>query len=462
MPSQAKPNWFSATLWSLEMSLRFCIFGIAAPLLGLLSSIASAEQSFQTGVTYVCDGERMEIESCNMQNLSDLASCMVAHPDRPLHNGFMAYTNETRGALNKLVPTCKQPSAEKLARHQAFEKKVQEREDALEKQAYGKPAAPVARAAGRPAQSAPVQSTEDQELTRCLESGKSESQCMSNRLVNPVMSMVNTLLPGAAEAQPAGLLAIGAYKGQGNINVSFNENSIRLGGCGNLVPDSYTFTIEMRGNQAVVNVQNNPQPYVITFRPDGALAGPAAVDVKGKVIVGNTRSWNVPQPTDTDYDQFRSGYWRNVPTYQSKTERCTLGIMSPTGSISPDTGNFLGAFGSSKTPQKTLAPGLRLTGEYSGAGGFSVKFDTASALLKCGESADTQDYAVENSGNQTLIKIQNATKPVVLNFKSDRTLIGSGPVQVNGRRLTGKNANGDLTFVPRPATCALGILTPGH
>jgi hypothetical protein len=30
-----------------------------------------------------------------MQNLSDDASCMVAHPDRPLHNGFMAYTNET-------------------------------------------------------------------------------------------------------------------------------------------------------------------------------------------------------------------------------------------------------------------------------------------------------------------------------------------------------------------------------
>jgi len=440
------------------MSMRFGIFGIAAPLLGLLSSIASAEQSFQTGVTYVCNGERMEIESCNMQNLSDLASCMVAHPDRPLHNGFMAYTNETRGALNKLVPTCKQPSAEELARHQAFQKKVQDKQDALEKQAYGKSDATEARAVARP-----VQSVEDQEVIRCLESGKSESQCMSNRLVNPVMSMVNTLLPGAAaEPQPTGLLVIGAYKGQGNINISFNENSVRVGGCGNLVPDSHKFAIEMRGNQAVVNVQNNPQPYVLSFRPDGALAGPGTVEVKGNVIVGNTRSWHVPQPTDSDYDQFRSGYWRNIPTYQSKTERCTLGIMAPTGSISPDTGNFLGVFGSSKTLQKTLVPGLRLAGEYSGGGGFSVKFNADSAVLKCGESADTQDYVVENSGNQTLIKIQNASKPVVLNFKSDGTLIGSGPVQVNGRRLTGKNANDDLTFAPRPATCTLGILTPGH
>jgi hypothetical protein len=51
---------------------------------------------FQTGVTYVCDGERMEIESCNLQNLSDLAICMVAYPDCPPHDGFMAYTDETR------------------------------------------------------------------------------------------------------------------------------------------------------------------------------------------------------------------------------------------------------------------------------------------------------------------------------------------------------------------------------
>jgi hypothetical protein len=439
------------------MSIRSGVFVIAAPLLGLLSSIASAEQSFQTGVTYVCNGERMEIESCNMQNLSDLASCMVAHPDRPLHSGFMAYTNETRGALNKLVPTCKQPSAEELARHQAFQKKVQDKQDAMEKQAYAKSDATEARAVGRP-----VRSAEDQEVIRCLESGKSESQCMSNRLVNPVMSMVNTLLPGAVAAQPAGLLEIGAYKGPGNIKLSFNENSIRVEGCGDLVPDSHTFTIEMRGNQAVLNVQNHPQPYILTFRPDGALAGPGAVDVKGNIIVGNIRSWYEPRPTDPDYDQNPYGHYRNTPTYQSKTERCTIGILAPTGSISSDTGNFLGVLGSSKTPPKTFAPGLRVTGQYFGPGGFSIKFDTVSAVLTCGDSSDTQDYTVENSGNQTLVKIQNAGKPVVLNFKSDGTLIGSGPVQVNGRRLTGKNANDDLTFAPRPATCILGTLTPGH
>jgi hypothetical protein len=99
---------------------------------------------------------------------------------------------------------------------------------------------------------------------------------MSNRLVNPVMSMVNTLLPGAAaESRPAGLIVIGAYKGQGNLNVSFSENSVRVEGGGKLVPDSHTSKIEIRGNQAVLNVRNSPQPYLLVFRPDGALAGPA-------------------------------------------------------------------------------------------------------------------------------------------------------------------------------------------
>jgi len=432
-------------------------FGIAALLLWLLSTGASAEQSFQTGVTYVCNGERMVIGSCNMQNLSDNASCMVAHPDRPLHNGFMAYTNETRGALNKLVPTCKPPSAEELAREQAFQKKVKDKQDAMEKQAYGQSAVTPAQAVARP-----VQSAEDQEVIRCLESGKSESQCMSNRLVNPVMSMVNTLLPSTADSKAAALEMIGTFKSPGGSSASFDENSVKVAGCSDLVPESHAFSIVMKGNQAVLNVQNSPQPYMLTFRPDGTLAGPGAIDMKGNIIVGNTRSWYEPRPTDPDYAQDPYGHWRNVPVYQSKSERCTIGILLPGGSISPDTGNFLGVLGSSKTPRKTFAPGLRVNGQYSSPGGFSVKFDTASAVLTCGDSADTQDYVVENTGNQTLVKIQNAGRPLVLNFKSDGTLVGSGSVQVNGRRLTGKNANDDLTFVPRPATCTLGILTPSH
>jgi len=51
-----------------------------------------------------------------MQDLSDTANCFVGHPDTILSNGMVKYTNETRGSLKKLLPTCKQPSAEEIAR----------------------------------------------------------------------------------------------------------------------------------------------------------------------------------------------------------------------------------------------------------------------------------------------------------------------------------------------------------
>src|SRR5580693_3079969 len=92
----------------------------------LLAVGSAAAQDIKLNVTYVCAGERMYVESCNIRDLSDTSSCMVAHPDRPKHNGFMAYTNETRGALKKLFPTCQQPSAQELAAAAAFKKKQQE------------------------------------------------------------------------------------------------------------------------------------------------------------------------------------------------------------------------------------------------------------------------------------------------------------------------------------------------
>jgi hypothetical protein len=91
--------------------------------LGLLALGIASAQDVQTGVTYVRNGERMSVESHNMRGLSDTASCVLAHPDPPLHNGFLAFTNETRGALKKLISTCKQPSAAAVAHAPAFEKR---------------------------------------------------------------------------------------------------------------------------------------------------------------------------------------------------------------------------------------------------------------------------------------------------------------------------------------------------
>src|ERR1700681_2493176 len=87
-------------------------------------SVASADD-IQTHVTYVCNGEHLFIESCNVRDVSDSSTCMVAHPDKMRPNGFPTYTNETRGALKALLPTCAQPSAQAVARVQDAQTKWQ-------------------------------------------------------------------------------------------------------------------------------------------------------------------------------------------------------------------------------------------------------------------------------------------------------------------------------------------------
>src|ERR1700734_1879041 len=111
-------------------ALRRAALSFAALGALVLCGIASA-QDVHLGVTYVCTGERLLVESCNMRDTSDTSTCLVQHPDRPQHNGFPAYTNETRGTLKKLLPTCKQPDAAQVARADGARKGAQDKQDAV-------------------------------------------------------------------------------------------------------------------------------------------------------------------------------------------------------------------------------------------------------------------------------------------------------------------------------------------
>src|SRR5580704_18922466 len=129
------------------MKLRASVIGTTA-LTGLVACAIASAQDLQLHVTYVCNGERMFIENCNIRDLSDNANCFVGHPDTILSNGLMKYTNETRGSLKKLLPTCKQPSADEVARTKAFDKKVADKQEALRKEAEAKMDAPPPMPAG--------------------------------------------------------------------------------------------------------------------------------------------------------------------------------------------------------------------------------------------------------------------------------------------------------------------------
>ena len=108
-----------------------CLFArFAAVLLfpSILHNIAGAQNQdvFLPGVIYVCSGEKMFIENCNIRDTSDTSTCMVGHPDHVNPNGLMQYTTMTRGAIKKLFPTCTQPSAQQVAAAQASQTKQQD------------------------------------------------------------------------------------------------------------------------------------------------------------------------------------------------------------------------------------------------------------------------------------------------------------------------------------------------
>ena len=96
-------------------SVRFTVKLVVGMLLGLWAAALCSAQDIPIGATYVCGGEHIYVEACNMRDTSDTSTCMVAHPDHLTPSGMNTYTNLTRGALKKLLPTCQQPSAKQLA-----------------------------------------------------------------------------------------------------------------------------------------------------------------------------------------------------------------------------------------------------------------------------------------------------------------------------------------------------------
>jgi hypothetical protein len=196
-----------------DMRVRIFVLGVAA-LIGS-SSLVCADD-IQTHVTYVCNGEHLFVESCNIRDLSDNSTCMVEHPDKMRSNGFPTYTNETRGTLKKLLPTCQQPSAQSVARVQAAQKKANDAYNAAVNPP--KPAtAPVGVPQnGQPSSSAnlALSGVSGNSLTeaRCVVSGRNPNLCGENELgswfegvIANGVNMANAIQPGSTShnANPA-------------------------------------------------------------------------------------------------------------------------------------------------------------------------------------------------------------------------------------------------------------------
>jgi hypothetical protein len=173
----------------------------------------------------------------------------------------------------------------------------------------------------------------------------------------------------------------------------------------------------------------------------------------------NGSEYTVDTPVSTTTYTAAPVHHYSVPT-APKTERCSIALLSPTGSnvkISDALTQLLGTQGSSAS---NTGPGLRLAGSYSAAGGLSIEFRDDSATVECGQASVAEAYSVLPAGSQFVVKLQNGTTPFSLVLQPNGALTGSGNVNVAGRKMILSTGNDVHNLVPQNASCNLGTLAP--
>jgi hypothetical protein len=463
--------------------------------IAMLLGVSAIAQDVKLNVTYVCNGERMYVESCNIRDLSDTSTCMVAHPDRPKHNGFMAYTNETRGTLKALFPTCKQPTPQELAAAEAFKKKQQEIYDANVQKANPQPSIQSnAQSNGQPnaqsstqinpgraqaqgaGQPTPPKNAEERAMRRCVSSGRLPATCTGNSLLGAFGQMVAQVLPSAAKEPAPGPEIAGVFEGAGNWRLDFIDGGV-LVNCSSLAPDQHAYTFDFKNNRAAIVIDTTPKPLVLTLGTDGkTIAGPGPVQIDGVIVTGydsglrDASGQHVDAATATGpvYDEYGQRVSRTAnsghATFASKRATCPALNLSSKGAgvgvQTMQTDLLKTMFGGEKGPP--TPPGIRMHGIFAASTGFSAQFFPESVILGCGpDAARAYPYTVVADGTKSGITIDAPDHPLTLAFGPNGLLdAGSGPYQVHGRIVTGQNDNDDFTFAPMEQTCNLAVLAP--
>lgn len=459
---------------------------LAIALLLLTTAAATAQDAIKLNVNYICSGERLYVESCNIRDTSPTSTCQVAHPDRPLHNGFMAYTSETRATLTKLLPTCTQPTAQQLAAQQTFEKRQQAAlaaETAKYNPTPAPSAAPAQQASLSSSQIAPPKNAEERAMRRCVSSGRLSSTCTGNSLLGAFSGMISSTLSGltgspdsnAANAPPnSGPEMAGVFQGAGNWRLDFIDGGV-LVNCASLSPNQESYSLSLAGNRATLTIKTNPRPLVLSVHMDGTITGPPGpVTIDGVVAAGYVGGAAGTGATQKDqygnlYDASGNRVAGNAnaghTNFAPRRATCPAISLSSKGA---GTGiqtmqtdllkSMLGGDKGAPTPA-----GIRMHGIFAAPStGISAQFFPESVILGCGpDAARAYPYTVVADGTRSVVTIAAPDKPLTLAFRGDGSLDpGIGPYQVHGRIVTGQDDNDDFTFAPMERTCNLAVLTP--
>jgi len=492
---------------SLPLTVRLAVAALLA-----VCALARAEaQDIRVGATYVCNGERIFAESCNMRDTSDTSTCMVGHPDHVNSNGLMQYTTMTRGALKQMLPKCTQPSAQQIAAADAFQKKQQALYDASVAKANQQmqaPAQPQPRPGAQAAsfgQPTPPKNAEEREMRRCVSSGRPASSCTGNSLLGAFGQMLSAVLPSAGATGPsAGPTMAGVFQGAGGWRLDFIDGGV-LVSCSFLSPNQEFYTLNLMGAHPVLTIDTRPKPLLLTLRADGSIVGPPGPVTIDGVIAGGSSGGSSSTPgrtetsTYTTTDRIGANQAGAYPDAQlsnagggmyDATTTHTQSTYVP-GTSTPTQTNFVprratcpaislsskGAGEGIQTMQTDLLKslvggdkgppvpaGIRMHGIFAAAStGFSVEFYPESAILGCGpDAARAYPYMVQADTGKAVVKIDAPDYPLLLAFRADGSLDpGSAEsYQVHGRVVVGQDEDGNFAFAPMEQTCNLAALSP--
>jgi hypothetical protein len=296
---------------------------------------------------------------------------------------------------------------------------------------------------------------------RCVELGGTMMQCTGTAFSAGLKNMIGIDTDALTKSNVTGLVMYGVYNAATGLHFTFGDGSVDIAGCGQMTRGGHNYALQSSGSQFQIKIDNQPQPLVVTLGVDGKIAAPAVQQITGQKIVGYFVETNL-----------KTGAQTKTPNYGPDTESCKVGTLSPGPATAPDQGvmgdltsalsllpSLFGASpDSSSSNQLLIAPGPRMAGTYSSAGGLKIQFSDAGAVIDCAQAHVMAQYAVLNQGGAATIAVKNGTSPFGLILQSNGSLTGSGTATINGKLMTALDAGGNPVLTPTSASCAVGTM----
>ena len=312
-------------------------------------------------------------------------------------------------------------------------------------------------------------------------------------------------LSNSLEPEPVtpGLSLRGFYKTPKFYANFWSERFMQVGCSG--VNRNSTYTLERKGGQILVHIENDHDTVTLAFRPDLALVGPGPLAIHGFVPGGSTttttpgeahqvttttqaemnrtdvmsagqqqnatqtgaQTYTVPQTT-TSTEYTAPTTTTTVAPYIPKTVRCMAGTITPEPAVKPsnspkeESTDLISIVADALAGEEVFVPnGLRMAGTYYGQGGANIEFLDHKAIVGCHVTRDENPYTVAFRNGEVIVNVEGAGSPLAFKLNLDGTLVGNGAtIPIYGQKVVGKNQEGDPVYASSSDACAYGTLAP--